>query len=229
MSLRVPSQATAAELAIAHIREAIVTGALRGDDPVYEEEWASRLGISRTPVREAIQELVARGVLTRNGRTAHVFRPSLTELLEIYDIRLPLEQLAASRCAEVADQTLIGDLEERFAKIRDPRSDSDWYADHEAFHMRLFEGSQMPRLTMLIQSLRAQSEPYVRLAVHVDHEFRHNSRIQHSSLVEAVRRHDPDLAAATVKEHLETTRRKLSDIVQTSASLSGALDPLPWA
>jgi DNA-binding GntR family transcriptional regulator len=223
MSLRVPGEATAAELAAAHIREAIVIGTLGPDDPVYEEEWASRLRISRTPVREAIQELVARGLLARQGRTAHVFRPSLTDLLEIYDIRLPMEQLAASRCAAVADEALIQDLEERFTKIRERRSDSGWYADHEAFHMRLFEGSRMPRLTSLIQSLRAQSEPYVRLAVHLDQEFRDNSKVQHGSLVAAVRDHDPDLAAAVVKDHLQTTRQRLSDIMEASASLSGAM------
>ncbi|MBB3083063.1 GntR family transcriptional regulator [Geodermatophilus sabuli] len=217
MILRAPGQATAAELATAAIREAVITGALKPDEPVYEEEWAARLEISRTPVREAIQELVARGLLSRRGRTAYVFRPSLGELLEIYDIRLPMEQLAASRCATVADDALVRDLEARFAKIQEHRVDSGWYADHEAFHMRLFEGSRMPRLTSLIQSLRAQSEPYVRLAVTVDQEFRDNSRVQHHSLVDAVRAHDPDMAAAIVEEHLATTRRKLSEILQVSA------------
>jgi DNA-binding GntR family transcriptional regulator len=223
MSLRVPSPATAAEVAASHIRDAIITGALQPDAPVYEEEWARRIGISRTPVREAIQELVARGLLTRQGRTAYVFHPSLTELLEIYDIRLPMEQLAASRCATIADDALIDQLDQLFARIRERRLDSDWYTDHEAFHMRLFEGSQMPRLTSLIQSLRSQSEPYVRLAVHIDQAFRENSKIQHSSLVEAVRDHDPSRAMAVVEEHLMTTRHKLAEIVQASA----ALGPLP--
>jgi DNA-binding GntR family transcriptional regulator len=223
MPLRVPSPATAAEVAASHIREAIVSGTLGPDAPVYEEEWARRLGISRTPVREAIQELVARGTLTRQGRTAYVFHPSLTELLEIYDIRLPMEQLAASRCAETADDALIDQLDQLFAKIRERRTDSDWYTDHEAFHMRLFEGSQMPRLTSLIQSLRSQSEPYVRLAVHVDDAFRENSKTQHDSLVEAVRNHDPARARAVVEEHLMTTRGKLAEIMQASSGAGPVL------
>ncbi|MCU1620885.1 MAG: transcriptional regulator [Modestobacter sp.] len=228
MPLRVPSPATAAEVAASHIRDAIITGALAPDAPVYEEEWARRIGISRTPVREAIQELVALGLLTRQGRTAYVFHPSLTELLEIYDIRLPMEQLAASRCAETADDALIEQLDQLFARIRERRLDSDWYTDHEAFHMRLFEGSQMPRLTSLIQSLRSQSEPYVRLAVHIDQVFRENSKTQHSSLVEAVRDHDPARAMAVVEEHLMTTRRKLAEIVQASVAL-GPLQLAPSA
>jgi DNA-binding GntR family transcriptional regulator len=208
---------SAADVASAGIRDAIVTGQLEPDEPVHEETWASRLGISRTPVREAIKELVARGILVRKGRTAHVFRPSLTQLLEIYDIRLPMEQLAVSRCASIADDTLLEELDRLFAKIEVRRLDSGWYLDHEAFHMRLFEGSGMPRLTSLIRNLRAQSEPYVRFAVHIDQEFRDNSKLQHGSLVDAVRTRRPDLAAAVVEEHLMTTRSKLSEIVLASS------------
>ncbi|WP_192379016.1 GntR family transcriptional regulator [Rhodococcus rhodochrous] len=229
MARRTVSRATAAELAAERLYRAILTGELPGSSPVYEEEWATKLGISRTPVREAIQELVARGLLIRQGRTAYVFRPSLKELFEIYDIRLPLEQLAASRCAELADARLVEDLESAYAKIRERRSDTDWYADHEVFHMKLYEGSQMPRLTAMIRSLRAQSEPYVRLAVNVDQEFRDNSRIQHSSLVQAIREGAPELAADIVREHLGTTRQKVSDLVRATASLSGrSPDELPW-
>jgi DNA-binding GntR family transcriptional regulator len=223
MTLKPTSTTSAAEIASGQIRDAIIEGRLFPDEAVYEEEWAGRLGISRTPVREAIQELVARGVLTRRGRTAHVFRPSLPELLEIYDIRLPLERLAASRCAEIADDALVADLEARFTKIRKRRSDSGWYADHEAFHMRLFEGSGMPRLAAMIEALRSQSEPYVRLAVHVDQRFRNNSRVQHSSLVDAVRQRDPELAATIVSEHLATTREKVSALMQVAPGGFNAL------
>lgn len=216
MPQKAQTQESAADMAVVRIRDAVLCGDLRPNDPVYEVDWAERLGISRTPVREAIQELVARGLLSRKGRTAFVFQPSLTELLEIYDIRLPMEQLAASRCAAVADDTLIEELTALYAKIAVRRSDSDWYLDHEAFHMRLFEGSGMPRLTELIKNLRAQSEPYVRMAVHVDQKFRANSKGQHKSLVSAIRAHDPDLAAQVVEEHLMTTRNRLSEILEAA-------------
>jgi DNA-binding GntR family transcriptional regulator len=207
---------SAAGIASRRIRQELMSGRLRPDDPVYEEEWANRLGLSRTPVREAIQELVARGVLTRRGRTAYVFRPSLPGLLEIYDIRLPLERLAASRCAEAASDELVGKLEQRFEKIRDHRADSGWYTDHEAFHMEIFQGCGMPRLLDLVESLRSQSEPYVRFAVYVDQRFRDDSALQHNALMEAIRARDADRAAAVVEEHLLTTRRKLADLMQFS-------------
>jgi DNA-binding GntR family transcriptional regulator len=215
MTSRSPAAtSTASEAASSYLREALASGALRPDDPVREEEWATRLGISRTPVREAIQDLVARGIFQRRGRTAHVFRPSLPELLEIYDIRLPLERLAAVRCAELATKPLCDELAARFDKIKKRRADSGWYTDHEAFHMQIFRGSDMPRLVNMIENLRSQSEPYVRFAVHVDQRFRDESRVQHSGILDAIRAHDQEATAAIVETHLATTRRKITELME---------------
>lgn len=204
---------TASELAVGYLRDALADGVLRPDDPVREEEWAARLGISRTPMRAAIQDLVARGIFQRRGRTAYVFRPSLPELLEIYDIRLPLERLAASRCAELADSEFKSRLAEQFDKIKNRRSDSGWYADHEAFHMEIFRGSRMPRLVTMIENLRSQSEPYVRFAVHVDQRFRDDSKTQHQGILEGIANNDPAEAARLVDSHLATTRGKITELI----------------
>lgn len=204
---------TARQLAASLLRKSLSDGLLQPDDPVREEEWASRLGISRTPVREAIQDLVARGILQRRGRTAYVFRPSLDELLEIYDIRLPLERLAACRCAENADDDFKEALTKAFGKIKRRRSDSGWYSDHEDFHMEIFKGSRMPRLVAMIENLRSQSEPYVRFAVHVDQRFRNESKNQHQSILESIQRNDPEAASEIVEAHLRTTRKKITELI----------------
>ena len=69
------------------LRRAIRMGELQGGDVLREEEWSANLGISRTPLREAIAELVVEGLLRKEGRSVYVFRPSVEELFEIYDIR----------------------------------------------------------------------------------------------------------------------------------------------
>lgn len=204
---------TARQLAATLLRKSLADGLLRPDDPVREEDWATRLGISRTPVREAIQDLVARGILQRRGRTAYVFRPSLEELLEIYDIRFPLERLAACRCAVNADDNFKEDLTSAFKKIKRRRSDSGWYSDHEEFHMQIFRGSHMPRLVAMIENLRSQSEPYVRFAVHVDQRFRNESKNQHQSILESIQQNDPIATAEIVEAHLRTTRKKITELI----------------
>ena len=84
------------------------------------------------------------GILIRDGRTAYVFQPSLDDLLDIYDVRLALETLAARRAAERGGPELAKGLMERFKRIKGRKTDSDWFHDHEEFHLYLFAGAGGP-------------------------------------------------------------------------------------
>jgi DNA-binding GntR family transcriptional regulator len=196
----------------------VLTGSLRGGSPVREEEWAARLSLSRTPVREAINTLVLEGLLTRQGRTAYVFQPSLEDLLDIYDLRLALEPIAARRAAESSDREFVEGLTKRFKAIEGLTPDGDWFADHEDFHLYLFSGSNSDRLCQIIASLRAQSEPYVRFATTVDRPFRVKSKSQHRDMVRAVRRHDGEGIVALVHEHLQRTRLEVERLLKAGWS-----------
>lgn len=207
------SRRDARALAADGLRAAITSGAVRPEEAIREEDWARRLGVSRTPIREAIGELVTEGLLTKRGRTAHVFHPSLEELLEIYDIRLALEKVAGRFCAENADDALVAELTRRFEAIRVPRSDADWFRDHERFHMAIFEGSARPRLVAMIRTLRVQSEPYVRHAVHVDRRFRDHSKVHHRAMVTAIRARDAAAIENVITEHLLTSREEISKLL----------------
>jgi DNA-binding GntR family transcriptional regulator len=215
---------TAAETAAAAIRAALTKGELRVGAPVREEDWAGRLSLSRTPIREAIKQLVIEGILIRDGRTAYVFQPSLDDLLDIYDVRLALETLAARRAAERGGPELAKGLMERLKRIRGRKTDSDWFHDHEEFHLYLFAGAGSPRLSSTIATLRAQSEPYVRFAVTADMRFRQESNVQHREMVDLIRKHDADGIAAVVEEHLMRTRREL-DKLMTAGWTAGMVPP----
>ncbi|MBV9793657.1 MAG: GntR family transcriptional regulator [Actinobacteria bacterium] len=216
----------AAETAADAIRAALTTGELRVGAPVREEDWAARLSLSRTPIREAIKRLVIEGILVRDGRTAYVFQPSLDDLLDIYNVRLPLETLAARRAAEQGGPELAKGLMERFKRIRGRQTDNDWYHDHEDFHLFLFAGAGSPRLSSTIATLRAQSEPYVRFAVTADLKFRNESNTQHREMVNLVRKHDGDGIAALVEDHLMRTRREL-DKLMAAGWTGGMVPPIP--
>jgi DNA-binding GntR family transcriptional regulator len=129
-----PRNATAGVVAI--LREEILTGRLQGGEPVREQDVAERLGVSRTPVREAVGRLVAEGLLLKDGnRTAHVFRPSLEELLEIYEIRTPLESLAARLACESSEDGFLAELRAAGEALTSARPGLDWSAKHEEFHL----------------------------------------------------------------------------------------------
>lgn len=212
------------------IRVAVAVGDLRTGDAVREEEWAHRLGVSRTPVREAIGRLVTEGLLNKRGRTAYVFQPSFSDILEIYDIRLELERLGAQRAAANADAAVARQLA-KLLKAMDASTDPGaWFSAHERFHMTLLEASKMPRLCTIIELLRRQSEPYVRFAVNVDTEFRANSRAHHHDLAEAIRKRDVANMDRLVVVHLEATRREVTKLLSHGwasvvASASVAVEP----
>jgi DNA-binding GntR family transcriptional regulator len=200
--------------AVKALRAEIATGQLRPGDSVAEEDVAKRLGISRTPVRDAIGRLVAEGLLTKDdNRTAHVFRPSLPELLEIYEIRLPLEILAATLAAESASEGLHARLQQKFDEFRGGPVDHAWIMHHEEFHLTLYSGSGRMQLLDVIAGLRRRSEPYVRFAMKVDVKFRERSQSHHSEMVATILAGDPKRMERLVRKHLKSTTDRVSELL----------------
>jgi len=196
------------------IRLAVITGEIASGMAVREEYWAQRLSLSRTPVREAINSLVVAGLLVRNGRTAHVFQPSLDDLLEISDMRMALEPLAAER-ADAALADTLSDILDKLDVTEGPHGNSrDWFTQHEAFHLGLYGVRHSPRLTSIISILRAQTEPYIRFAAVGHPNYRSTARSQHHEMVELLRAGDARGLAALVRDHLAASRRHVSALIK---------------
>ena len=96
-----------------NLKDAIVTGTLRPMERITEHEVAARFGLSRTPVREAFRRLQAEGlILVVPQRGSFVSQPNLEDILEIYQIRTPLECMAARIAAETIEDTKLAVLED---------------------------------------------------------------------------------------------------------------------
>lgn len=214
---------SAREFALSQMRRAIRTGELQGGEVVREEDWAARLGVSRTPLREAITELCVEGLLRKDGRSVYVFRPSLPELFEIYDIREQLEILASRRAATNPDPDTVTKLHEHVQRIRVVEPTDEWFASHEAFHLFISEASGMPRLANLIASLRAQSEPYVRIVIGFDSELRATAAAQHAEMYECIARGDRRAIASLVRNHLQATRGQVQKLLTAAGGTSRML------
>jgi DNA-binding GntR family transcriptional regulator len=196
------------------LRDEILTGQLHGGAPVRENEVAERLGVSRTPVREAVGSLVAEGLLIKIGnRTAHVFRPSLAELQEIYEIRIPLESLAARLACQSPDKQFLADLENAWKALSQAEQGMDWSVKHEAFHLCLVRGSRRPRLESLVRTLRVQSEPYVRFAIASDSGFRQKAENDHAEIVRLAKACDAKAMERLVCNHLTRTSKHVSALL----------------
>lgn len=213
---------------VAILREEILSGRLQGGGPVREQDVAERLGVSRTPVREAVGRLVAEGLLVKDGnRTAHVFRPSLEELLEIYEIRIPLESLAARLACESPDDGFLAELRAAGRALSRARPGLNWSARHEEFHLCLARGSRRPRLVSLVHTLRVQSEPYVRFAVSVDDDLLQRAQQDHVEIVQLAVAGDARGIERVVKRHLKATAKRVSALLADPQRLVGSGFALP--
>lgn len=208
---------SAVDDAVRELRERILTGRLRGGDVVAEEDIAGQLNFSRTPVREAIGRLIVEGLLVKDGNrtSARVFQPSLQELLEIYEIRLPLEILAARMAAERAGDEFAQAIKHGFTEFQGTGFSPEWILMHERFHLGIFAGSQRQRLVSVIRGLRVQSEPYVRFAVQVDPKFRERSQAHHAAMVSALASHDGKQMERLVRRHLAATTTRVSELLES--------------
>ena len=154
------------------LRALIVRGRLAPGTPMVEAEAASRLGISRTPVREAMRQLRSEGLLVSIGggeRPRLVVAPlSRTELLELYRATGALEGVAARGIAEepaterreLAARMVAIDQNFRWA-ARAKKQDWDQLFDlHDSFHRALRAAAAGPAVTRLLDALRPQVDRY---------------------------------------------------------------------
>lgn len=204
-----PEPAQSLALQVYHVvMKQILNGTLSPKSVVHEAKLASMLGLSRTPVREAIGKLEGEGFLVRNGRTVMVQELTLSDYLEILHMRRLLECEAASLAA---DNGRIPDSELRALRERIEATDDDagaeahWELDN-ALHDLVARGSGSRLLAKTVAGLRRRTLLFGRDRVPA--RLR-NGRAEHLELVDALLAHDAERASAAMRRHLDSTRAEV--------------------
>ena len=203
---------TSAERALGQLRELILVGALASGSRLGEVELAERLGVSRTPVREALSRLAAEGLVEISpNRGARVSTWTVAELEGVFDLRLSLEpQLTAFAVphAVPADVEELDDLAHRMVEVGSPgpRQDLDALVPlNRAFHDRLVALAGHPTLATALAA--AIHPPIVRRNFHAyDAESLRRSLAHHLEIVAALRAGDPGWAQAVMTAHISNAR-----------------------
>lgn len=205
---------SASEHTLHSLRTGILDGSLPGGAPLREVQLAKSMAVSRTPVREAIARLVTEGLVTRDDvGSAIVFRPTLAELTEIYEIRITLESLAARLAVDEPAPDLSTSIRSHLDRLNAAKPGHDWAERHEELHLALYENCGRPRLLAYIRTLRAQSEPYVRLAAQVDRTFADDADRQHQEMAGLVAARDGAAVATLIRNHLQATLNRAPQIL----------------
>ncbi len=198
-----------AKMAYQSLRDSILTGDLKPGEIYNEMALAKELGISRTPVREALLELSAQGLvrfLPRRGVMVHA--PTRRDIEEIFEVREAVELLAVEKAAQAPQHHDLSGLVEAVEAQERALRQGDFLAFMEAdriFHTAFSELTRNRRLVALIENIRdlMQLVGYHALAV----EGRAREVIaEHRRVLEAVKAGKPGAARLAMKEHL--TRSK---------------------
>lgn len=191
------------------LKDAIITGTLRPLERITENKVAADFGLSRTPVREALQRLEAEGLIqVVPKRGSFVSRPTVEDILEIYQMRTPLEAACARVAAEriEEDQITLLDRLVRVEQGRGPGRAPDRSLRAAAqFHAVIYGCSRNQRMATLLMDLQNQVHR-VRVLWPSTVARLSDTWIEHARIVDALRARDPVEAERLMVEHLEKAR-----------------------
>lgn len=207
------------------VRRAILEGRLRPGETLSISDLAADLGVSHSPVREALQRLSGQGlVVLRPARTAIVAPLEMEDLREIYRLRRLIEVDAAGRAAPDFSDADLAALEHHLEEMSGTEHDSDdFWAAHNAFHLALMTPALTPRLERMVVELWHAGERYIRIVyVETDMLFTRSPRDRHLPLLDAARSRKAATMRKALTDHLQSNEREVAKSLETILTSSGA-------
>jgi DNA-binding GntR family transcriptional regulator len=209
---RAPASAhkiTRAEELRLQLADEIVRGVLRPGAALDETDIARRFNVSRTPVREALRQLAASGLIdSRAHRGAVVARPSIERLTGMFEAMAELEAMCAALAAErmmPAERHRLEAVHEELRVLSYVGNPDRFHEVNERFHNAIYAGSQNAYIAEITLSTRVRVQPFRRA------QFRNLGRLakshaEHDRVVVAIMRGDRTGAAAAMRAHIELVR-----------------------
>ena len=209
---RVKSADTAkSEKAYIEIRNHILELKVDPSEPLSEVKLASLLGMSRTPIREALRRLESEGiVITYGKRGSFINIPTLGEIKDIFEVRMFLEAAAAKLAAKEIDLSRLEDFEELFVAFRQEKSNGDFVDLGRKFHFYIIESSGNKVLKDILDNIYTKLD-IIRL---FSYSFRRKEAVEeHLKIVRALRIRDEDLSYAAMQNHLKNAFNTLTNVL----------------
>ena len=197
---------TVAGLVAESLRAEIVAGERAPGSRLPQVKIARRLGVSTTPVREALAMLQREGLVRLHPqRGAVVFIPTVDDLREHYEIRAALEAVAAARTAELFQPDWSPPLEALLDEMRTGPPAARYLELNQRFHTTLYEHSGRRKLVDMIASLRDASSAYLHIYRAAADFPVERLDLEHRAMLAACVARDAEAAAEATRLHLERT------------------------
>jgi len=206
------------------LRDALTAGRFTPGQKLSFRFIAGTLGVSLTPVREAIRRLVAEGAFEmRPNRSVRVPLMTRDKIIELRDIRIAVEGLAAEKAAGVATREQAAQIRRIANELLAARSRGDTAADRakiREFHFSLYAIAGQPTLLRVIEGLWLQTGPYMNL-LYPDFVASPRGPERRLRIIKAVQAHD----AATARREIEGDIRDALTYVAGLADSAGMIAP----
>ena len=200
------------------LREAILKGELKPGERLMELQLASKLGVSRTPIREAIRMLELEGLaVTIPRKGAEVAKMTVKDMEDVLEVREALDELAAKiACNKITEEQL-----QILSKVKDAFEESTKTTDikqiamyDEKFHDVIYESTGNVRLVNLLNNLREQIYRY-RVEYLKNVEVYPRLIKEHETILKALQDRNQELVVEAMRDHVENQATAVTQIIRT--------------
>ncbi len=202
------------------LRDMIMTGKLKEGDKINEGKLCSKMGISKTPLREALRVLSVEGLIELvPNRGSFVTKPTLEEITEMFDIMSLLEGFCARSACQKMSEDDFSQLEKFHAQLEENfelRNQEGYIRMNNEFHSYLQELAGNRTLNQIVSGLRKKILLYRFQSLNMRERFK-NSIEEHRQLLDAFRQRDHEKAEMLMRVHLKNQASALVYLAEKSS------------
>ncbi|RUR35319.1 GntR family transcriptional regulator [Vreelandella populi] len=200
------------------LEDDIINGRRVPGERLDPEELGRAFNVSRTPVREAFQQLVASGLVTVSPKKGtFVAKVGIDQLIEMFEVMAELEGMCGRLAARRIGEQELAELRaahERCEAAALAGDTDEYYYENEAFHDCIYAASHNTFLASEARQLKQRLKPYRRLQLQVRQRM-HNSLNEHQTIVDAITQGDAALAQQALCDHVLIQGERFSDFVSS--------------
>jgi DNA-binding GntR family transcriptional regulator len=201
---REPTADNAAGRVARSLRHLVLTGALKPGSRLSQSQLAAEHGVSRLPVRDALQLLAREGLVQLTPAHAVVRGISMEELQELYEMREAIEPVVTRIAVPNVGRAEVTQMAELVAQMESEASAVGWIEANAQFHALVYHRAHRPMMIEMTDQLRRLTDRYLHLHLSVIGNTEHLHQ-EHRAILDAVRRGDPGEVAELTRHHLATS------------------------
>lgn len=194
------------------LRQGILCGEIKPGERLMEIQLSEVMGVSRTPVREAIHKLEEEGlVIVERNKGATVAPITERDLIDVLEVREVLDELSVRlACANMTEQELakLDENLEAFLRVMQTKNPEQITANDVEFHDIIYNSTGNKRLSQMMHHIQQDMYRYRLEYIRVDDDY-NSIYEEHRKITEAIKMHDAEQAEAAIRLHLEKQKQTI--------------------